>query len=112
MLKPLLEEEEKDFRKVVDLKLITGGKGGDDDKNWLKKLEPGTTFLFRSIARRGPDDLAIGRAAVVYHYDNATLLYDNLNQEHYFIVETAPFSNTQRLMQVLDVPNKQEETVS
>jgi len=113
-IKPLeqQEEEEKEKNNVVDLKLITGGKEPPDDLGpWLKGLERGTHFLFRPKNKTGFNDIGINRAVVVFHYETSTLLFDNLNANVYFIVDTNGFSNNMRLVQVIgrEEITKQEE---
>ena len=112
---PLTEEEqeEKETNNVVDLKLITGGKEPPDDLGpWLKGLERGTHFLFRRKNKAGIDDIGINRAVVIFHYETSTLLFDNLNANVFFIVDTMGFSNSMKLVQVIGkepIPDEQEQ---
>lgn len=111
----LVEDEDKLERErnnVVDLKLITGGKEPPDELGpWLKGLERGTHFLFRAKNKQGLSDIGINRAVVVFHYESCTLLFDNLNANVYFIVDTNGFSNAMRLVQVIgkEVPQEEEQ---
>ncbi len=109
-IEPIEQEEEKN--NVVDLKLITGGKEPPDELGpWLKGLERGTHFLFRPKNKGGVNDVGINRAVVVFHYETATLLFDNLNANVYFIVDTNGFSNSMRLVQIIgrEEPSTQQE---
>lgn len=109
--KIILEEQEQEKTrklKVNDLKLITGG-GGIEDINWLRKLVPGTHFLFRPKQKANGQDVGVSRAVVCYHYDECTLLCDNLNHENYFIVMTSGFSNFFKLVQVIGVEGEQKQ---
>lgn len=111
--KLLEEEEDKETNNVVDLKLITGGKEPPDElRPWLSTLDRGTHFLFRRKNKTGIEDIGINRAVVVFHYESATLLFDNLNANVYFIVDTYGFSNGMKLVQVIGVepiPTQKEE---
>lgn len=92
--------------------IIAGGKpeGPYNGHNWLKKLTPGTVFLFRLRAKANFNDVGIQQARVIHHYDYATQLFDDLNQPVYYIVDTVDYSTVMKCVQVLYVPPLTEET--
>ena len=57
------DEEEKEFKRVPDLKLITGGKEPPTTSsgNWLKDLEVGTVFFVHNKLDRADFNLLLFR---------------------------------------------------
>lgn len=97
------------------LKVIRGGKGGDGP-DWLADIPPGRFFLARP--RVTPDGQNYngftllefytggwqGRARVVAQED------PNTGAHHTLTVDSARFSNTMELFDILEGPQKEEET--
>lgn len=110
---PKQQEEEKERSNVLEL--ITGGKGPHDPENWVGELPPGAHFLFKRKTRANQgmnvqaEDVGVQRAVVVHQFETCTLLFDNLNQPLYFIVESIPFSRMMRMVQLIHQEQQPEE---
>lgn len=103
------QEQQKEHDNVTELRLVPGGKPPVDEANWLANLPRGTHFLWK---KRSPlNDIQVSRAVILYHFEKATLLLDNLNQEVFFCVDTAAFSSVYRLLEVIareELPSQEE----
>lgn len=90
-----LEED----KKIVDLKLITGGK--DSDGPWLMKLEEGTVFVIRDLG--DPRNFNLGQFQLVSKTDKSVLLYTNIGGKILTRVDPSRFCQRYSLVEILGI---------
>ena len=98
-----LDEEEN---KVVDLRLVPGGKEPTDPGNWLSELEEGTVFLIRD---KHTADFNLGLFHLIKKTDKSVLLFTNVNTEIYTYVDPRRFCNKYVLHEILGKIEKEKE---
>jgi len=93
--------DEKDEKSnVVELKLLTGGKGppGND---WLSGLDDGSVFLTRPSSHQFDKPWMEEYHISARSEQGMVCLYSNLNQEAYIWVDPVRFSRVMELVEVL-----------
>jgi hypothetical protein len=108
-LKEVQEQEERKVRRVPDLKVIQGG-GGPSNPNWIEDLPVGATFLYCTKTPMHPQDVGVNCAQIVCKFRTSTRLYDSWAPgENYYGVNNSRFSNSMRLLEVLEPIDGEQE---
>jgi hypothetical protein len=93
------QEEEGEEKKVVDLRLITGGKEPPDGgSSWLEKLEVGACFLVKE--KNNPLDFNLGLFRLAEKTSKAVVL-NTPHVPHNLYVDPVAFCNKYRMYEDL-----------
>lgn len=76
-------------------RIISGGKGGD--KDWLSPLPVNTVFLIRDIHNAA--NFVMLRLRVAYKYEKAVLLYENMSEKPFAVVDPTRFCGQYQLVE-------------
>lgn len=96
---PFESEIEDSLAPHPHLRVITGGGGTSKNPNWLKALKVDTVFLCKNMKH---PSIALNMFHILHQQGKATHLLNNQgDHEENFWVDSAEFSATTRLIEVL-----------